>query len=140
MRPHRDLSWDELPASRARPGIDARAFVVGDSDDPAGAPKVIRVRFEPWVRVGMHTHDTDYAEIVLAGSQRVGRRWYGPGDIRVVRAGVVYGPLTSGPDGATVLIMFADGARSPMVPPRRDGVPVPVEFVEAEPEPPVATS
>lgn len=133
MRPHRDTSWDEIAAGRTRPGIESRGFVVGDPDDPAGAPKVLRVRFDPWVRIGMHTHDTDYAEIVLAGSQRVGGRWYRPGDIRVVRAGAVYGPLTSGPDGATVMIVFADGTRSSMVPPRRDGEPVTVEFVEAEP-------
>jgi hypothetical protein len=132
MRPHWDTSWDAIEAGRSRPGVETRGFVVGDPDHTAGAPKVLKVRFEPWVRVGMHTHDTDYAEIVLAGSQRVGQRWYRPGDIRVVRAGAVYGPLTSGPDGATVLIIFTNAERSAVVPPRRDGTPAPIEFVEPE--------
>jgi hypothetical protein len=33
-------------------------------------------------------------------------------DVRIIKGGVGYGPLTIGKDGSTVLIVFEDGSRS----------------------------
>ena len=43
------------------------------------------------------------------GSQKVGGRWLHEGDIRIGLANKGYGPLIAGPEGVTVLVIFADG-------------------------------
>lgn len=113
-----DTSWAELMEAQADvptatgPQEKAR-FAIGPEDD-ADAPVVHRVRFAPHHRVEPHTHPTDYAEILLEGTQQIGRTWYGPGDIRVVRANTPYGPLVAGPEGCTVLIIFRTGDWAPI--------------------------
>jgi len=113
-----DTSWTALAAAQAdvpsHTGPREKAcFAIGPEGD-ADAPVVHRVRFGPRHRVEPHTHPTDYAEIVLEGTQQIGRRWYGPGDIRVVRANTPYGPLIAGPGGCTVLIIFRTGDSAPI--------------------------
>ncbi len=39
----------------------------------------------------------------------MGAQWLYPGDIRVGLANKGYGPLVAGPEGASVLVIFADG-------------------------------
>jgi hypothetical protein len=56
-----------------------------------------------------HTHDCDYTEIIVDGTQKVGATWHTAGDIRIGLANRGYGPLVAGPQGATVLFMFKDG-------------------------------
>ena len=56
-----------------------------------------------------NTHACDYSEIILAGSQKVGNKWLYPGDIRIGMANRGYGPLVAGPEGASVLVIFATG-------------------------------
>ena len=106
--------WEERPG-----GIRKAIFTVGDEGD-LSAPMVVKVVFPPNTTVSAHTHESDYAEIVLEGSQVVGRRHYVAGDVRIVRGGTVYGPLAAGPDGATVLIVFRDGRKDVRLP--RPGV------------------
>ena len=77
-------------------------------DDPS-APTVFKVYYPPGCKVEAHTHECDYSEIVLEGSQKVGNEWLHPGDIRVGMANRGYGPLVAGDEGATVLVIFADG-------------------------------
>lgn len=69
--------------------------------------------------VSAHGHDTDYVEVFLDGRLRIGRAWFRAGDVRIVPAGTVYGPLRSGPDGATTLQVYAGGSVQP-IPPRSD--------------------
>ena len=38
----------------------------------------------------------------------IGRTWLYPGDVRIGLANRGYGPLVAGPEGATVLVIFAD--------------------------------
>lgn len=101
---HDTTSWAELLSREQLP----RSSRVRVGDD-AAAPLIIRAEFPPGYTVGPHTHDNDYVEVILEGSQCVTRRWYHPGHIRRVKAGTVYGPLVAGPDGATVLIVFRNG-------------------------------
>src|SRR5690606_15404930 len=84
------------------------------------ATVVWRAVFPPNCTVSAHTHNADYIELILEGSQKVGRTWYGPGDIRVVDGGTVYGPLVTGPDGVTVLVIF-NGADVEARPPVHGG-------------------
>jgi hypothetical protein len=62
----------------------------------------------PGVTVQPHSHVCDYTEILLEGSEQVTRKWHHAGDVRVVKAGTVYGPLVAGPEGVTKLIIFKD--------------------------------
>jgi hypothetical protein len=103
----RDTSWTELTTQESM-GTVYGSFAIGDDDDPS-APRVFRGVFPPGCRLEAHSHVCDYAEIILEGSQKVGRRWYRQGDVRIVRAGTVYGPLVAGPDGATVMVVFRNG-------------------------------
>ena len=48
-------------------------------------------------------------EIILEGTQKVSGKWLYPGDIRIGLANRGYGPLIAGPEGVTVLVIFADG-------------------------------
>ena len=98
-------SWEELGFIEYPSGAKGNRFVIGDADDDS-APLVLRGIFPPGAVVSPHSHPCDYAEIILEGSQQVTRRWHHAGDIRIVKAGTVYGPLVAGPEGATVLVIF----------------------------------
>jgi hypothetical protein len=113
---HRDTSWDDLGVRHSKnSGVDYWSFQVGEPGK-GGLPKVVRSVFAPGVTVAPHSHPTDYAEIILEGSEQVGRRWYRAGDIRIVKGGTVYGPLLSGPEGVTKLIIFAGSDASVLSP------------------------
>lgn len=81
-------------------------------DDPHGPLMVVQV-IPPDLDFASHFHDTDYCTVVLAGSLRVGRTWYRAGHLRVQDAGSVYGPIRSGPDGATVVSFYGDRSALP---------------------------
>jgi len=70
---------------------------------------VFKVDFPPGCRVEAHTHECDYSEIILRGSQQVSGKWLHEGDVRIGLANNAYGPLIAGSEGVTVLIIFADG-------------------------------
>ena len=46
-----------------------------------------------------------------AGEQTVGKTIFGPGDVRFAKAGTGYGPITIGPEGCTVVIVFQNAHR-----------------------------
>jgi hypothetical protein len=87
--------------------IQIATLVLGDESD-AGAPQINYIKWPPHLQVDPHSHDRAYCEIILAGSQRVGKTWYHPGHARIVNAGTGYGPLQAGPDGCTFLVI-SDG-------------------------------
>ena len=91
-------------------GVD---ITLGDEGDIA-APRVAWRRWEPGRKVEPHTHPCDYLEIILEGSQRVGKEWFYPGHVRVVSAGTGYGPLEAGPDGVTFVAVFASSNFDPI--------------------------
>jgi hypothetical protein len=68
------------------------------------------VDYEPGALVDAHAHLVDYASVVLRGSIEVTRTLEEVGSIRLVDAGTSYGPLRAGPEGCTVLDIFALGA------------------------------
>lgn len=108
LRRQRNTSWDQLGWVELPDGSRVSSLRVGENGDPT-APVVLRMELPPGASVGVHSHDTDYVEIILEGSQLVTRRLHKAGDVRIVKAGTSYGPLVAGPDGATVLVIFRDG-------------------------------
>ncbi len=108
-RGHIVTSWDQLGSlTLEATGAVTSQYRIGRPSDDA-APTVFKVYFPPDCRIEAHTHDCDYSEIILQGSQKVGGKWLHEGDIRIGLANKGYGPLIAGPEGATVLVIFADG-------------------------------
>lgn len=63
---------------------------------------------------GQRVHSTPVLIAVITGSAEIDGRWFLPGEMQVVRAGVPHGDLVVGPEGVTLLILFAQ--RSGLVP------------------------
>lgn len=113
----RDIRW--MPGQGE--GIAYARFRLDETDPHT--PTVILSKFDPGARVGAHTHDTNYFEYIIEGEQTVGKTTFRKGDVRLVTGGTGYGPIVVGPEGCTVLIVFADGSQSVTVPmPRREKV------------------
>ena len=105
---HMAFTWEDLDKIELPSGIITSMFKVGDPLDE-NSPTVFKVFYPPECYVEAHTHDCDYTEIIVEGSQRVGATWHKAGDIRIGMANRGYGPLVAGPEGTTVLFMFKDG-------------------------------
>ena len=105
---HVVTSWDKIGGITLPSTAVATMYKIGlpDSDE---SPTVFKMWFPPGCTIEAHTHACDYSEIILEGSQMVGRTWLYPGDIRIGLANRGYGPLVAGPEGASVLVIFADG-------------------------------
>ena len=108
-RGHIVTSWDEI-GTITIPGTGAvtSQYRIGLPTEDT-SPTVFKTYFPPGCRIEAHTHPCDYSEIILEGTQQVSGKWLDVGDIRVGLANRVYGPLIAGPDGVTVLVIFADG-------------------------------
>ena len=108
-RGHIVTSWDEIgTVTIPSTGAVTSQYRIGLPTEDA-SPTVFKTYFPPGCRIEAHTHPCDYSEIVLEGTQKVGGTWLGAGDIRVGLANRGYGPLVAGPDGVTVLVIFANG-------------------------------
>lgn len=107
-RGHVITSWDKIGSITLPTQAVTSMYRVGLPNQEA-APAVFKVFFPPGCTIEPHTHDCDYSEIILEGSQKVGNKWLYPGDIRVGLANKGYGPLVAGPDGVSVLVIFANG-------------------------------
>jgi hypothetical protein len=96
-----DPTWAEMP------GIGKAAFwFLGD--DPEG-PMVVSFCSPPSPDITpAHSHPTDQIRIILEGSFRIGRTWYGPGEIRAQEADRVYGPEEQGPEGSKQILVMAN--------------------------------
>jgi hypothetical protein len=78
-------------------------------DEEGAATTILVVQYEPGSQVGAHFHGTDYCSIVVQGSIEVTRRDHHVGTMRFVNAETAYGPLRAGPEGCTVIDVFATG-------------------------------
>jgi anti-sigma factor ChrR (cupin superfamily) len=110
-RGHRDMFADEMQwAEGTSPGVLYTRFMM-DEDDPS-SPLAILTKFEAGETVEPHTHASNYFEYVIEGEQTVGKTVFRKGDVRIVKGGTGYGPITIGSEGCTVLILFqnANGA------------------------------
>ncbi|MGI9623942.1 MAG: hypothetical protein ACR2PK_13990 [Acidimicrobiales bacterium] len=108
-RGHIVTSWDELGSvTIEQTGAVASQYRIGLPTEGA-SPTVFKTYFPPDCRIEAHTHACDYSEIILQGSQKVSGKWLQEGDVRIGLANKAYGPLIAGPEGVTVLVIFADG-------------------------------
>jgi hypothetical protein len=114
LRGHIVTSWDKIGSIELPTEAVATMYRIGLPEEEA-SPTVFKMWFPPGCTIEPHTHECDYTEIILAGSQKVGSKWLHPGDIRIGLANRGYGPLVAGPEGASVLVIFATG-RWPGIP------------------------
>jgi quercetin dioxygenase-like cupin family protein len=111
---HREFSWND-PGDWTYDAVQQLAYhLFGVGTDERGAvARVMIVKYDPGARVDPHYHHCDYCSIVVEGSMEITRRVHGVGSVRVVNAGTVYGPLLAGPEGCTVIDVFATGEPGP---------------------------
>lgn len=114
-RRHRDIAASEIEW-REGSSPDIRFALFRTDEERLDSPAVVLSTFAPGTAVAPHSHATNYLEYIVKGEQTVGRRRFGPGDIRLVRAGTGYGPIRVGPEGCTVLIVFEDASAAAVVP------------------------
>ena len=107
-RGHLVTSLDEIGGIEVPTGAIATMYKVGLPSNE-NAPTIFNMWFPPGCTIEVHTHACDYSEIIIEGSQKVGGKWLYPGDIRIGLANEGYGPLVAGPEGARVLVTFANG-------------------------------
>ncbi|GIX30849.1 MAG: hypothetical protein KatS3mg124_1321 [Porticoccaceae bacterium] len=93
-----------------RKGAQLRYHGEGIGTDPPDGTLILVVHYEPGCVVDAHYHGADYCSIVVEGSLKVAGVEHRVGSMRFVRAGTVYGPLVAGPEGATVIDVFAVGS------------------------------
>lgn len=127
-RGHHAFNWDDLDAIELPSGIVTRMYRVGSEPD---APTVFKVYYPPGCTVEAHSHECDYTEIIVEGSQKVGATWHYAGDIRIGLANRGYGPLVAGPEGTTVLFMFKDGRWPAITIGNNDGSSLGSDVIEA---------
>jgi hypothetical protein len=97
------------------PGLEGEPFgmtTLNMGDDPDG-PVAVLFSMPPNLEFAAHYHETDQCFVVLEGSWRIGRTWYGPGSVRVQDAGSVYGPGVVGPDGLKAISFYGDRTKLP---------------------------
>lgn len=104
---HLAFGWDDLDKIELPTGVVTSTFRVGDPLDET-SPTIFKAFYPPGCYIEAHTHDCDYTEIILEGSQKVGAKWFKAGDVRIGLANRGYGPLLAGEEGATVLFIFKD--------------------------------
>lgn len=105
-----DVEWGEGTS----PGIRYARFLMDEGD--ADSPLIILTNFDAGETVEPHTHAANYMEYVIEGEQTVGKTLFRKGDIRIVKGGTGYGPITIGPEGCTVLIVFQQAIGALMQP------------------------
>lgn len=114
-RGHRDIFASDIDwMEGSSPGILYSRFLMDEGDTES--PLIVLSKFEPGERVEPHTHEANYFEYVIEGEQMVGKTCFRQGDIRLVQGGTGYGPITIGPEGCSVLIVFQQASGAMMQP------------------------
>ena len=80
---------------------------------------VIYARYDPGEVVEKHGHASVHYVFVLSGEVAIGDRICGPGTSITLPLGAVFGPLTAGPEGATMYEVMCGDPRA--IPADRDG-------------------
>jgi anti-sigma factor ChrR (cupin superfamily) len=115
-RGHKDVFADDIAwAEGTAPGVQFARFLL-DEENRTTSTMVILSKFAPGAEVEPHTHGCNYLEYIIEGSQRVGKVNFKAGDVRWAAGGTGYGPIKVGPDGCTVIIVFAEAAKGIAIP------------------------
>lgn len=87
------FAWSQYPDPHGRPTSPVRIL-------RAAEPFLIEADFPPDFHAGLHWHPHDTIYLMTAGEMRIGDEGrFGPGSLRWVKAGHVYGPEEAGPEG-----------------------------------------
>lgn len=100
---HNDTNWV------GDGGIRFDALFFGRHNDPE-SPVAVFLKADRNVAdriAGERIHDTPVLLAVVAGTAQIDGQWFIPGEMQIVRAGVPHGDLVVGPEGATLLMLFA---------------------------------
>src|ERR1700761_7856785 len=100
-------TWEELDFHDFLGNRLALLEVEGEDGQP-GAAVILCIDYQPGFFVDAHKHRTGHVELIVDGSLKVGDQWERKGDIRVVPAGVSYGPIQAGDQGCKGMEFFAD--------------------------------
>jgi len=100
-------TWEELDFHDFLGNRLALLEVEGEDGEP-GTAVILCIDYQPGFFVDAHKHRTGHVELIVDGSLRVGDQWERKGDIRVVPAGVSYGPIQAGDEGCKGMEFFAD--------------------------------
>jgi hypothetical protein len=100
-------TWEELPFHDFLVNRLAILEIEGEDGKP-GSAVILCIDYQPGFFVDAHKHRTGHVELIVDGSVRVGDQWERKGDIRVVPAGVSYGPIQAGDEGCKAMEFFAD--------------------------------
>src|ERR1700737_409072 len=107
-----DLNLEEW-AYEPRPGFKRTHVVIGKEGDPA-APQFFWAQDPPGITWDAQSSRCDFVLVYLQGSQKVGDKWHHAGEARLVKAGEVYGPIEAGPEGSTIVMVFANADYVPV--------------------------
>lgn len=103
----KDVSWREPGNWTRQESLQYVMERIGQN--PENGTGVLVVRYDPNAVIGVHYHDCDYCSVVVEGSIEISRVKHQTGSMRFVKAGTVYGPLVAGPEGCTMIDIFAVG-------------------------------
>lgn len=104
----KSVSWREPGAWTRQDSLQYVMERIGQ--DPENGTGVLVVRYDPNCVIGVHYHKCDYCSVVVEGSIEISHVRHAVGSMRFVKAGTVYGPLIAGPDGCTMIDIFAVGS------------------------------
>ena len=86
----------------ADPDTDGQLWIHPDAFGQAGVPYMIKVSDPPHTTRPRHSHHGDVCYLYVQGEHHIaGEGVYRSGDVRWTRAGHIYGPETTGPEGGT---------------------------------------
>ena len=71
-------------------------------------PQAYIVEYAAGRPLGLHYHDADEFQVVLAGSGTMGQHELRPGVVHFARAYTGYGPIVAGPNGLSVMTLRAE--------------------------------
>jgi hypothetical protein len=99
-------TWEELDFHDFLGNRLALLQIEGEDGQPGDAV-ILCIDYQPGFFVDAHKHRTGHVELIVDGDLRVGDKWERKGDIRVVPAGVSYGPIQAGDQGCKGMEFFA---------------------------------
>ena len=105
------LRWSDVDWLNPGEGVYFQLFQIGEGDDDDRAGMLI-VEIPAQFEIPAHHHAVWHQEIVLAGEIEVGGELLQAGDMRIVPAGAIYGPLKAGPEGCRLVEVFEHSGRN----------------------------
>jgi quercetin dioxygenase-like cupin family protein len=99
------LRWSDVDWLNPGEGVYFQLFKIGEGSDDDRAGMLI-VEIPAHFEIPAHHHAVWHHEIILAGEIKVGNEILQAGDMRIVPAGAVYGPLKAGSEGCRLVEIF----------------------------------